>query len=55
MSEWDLMSDNIAILYIIGGSGSGRTNILLNSINEQNDIGIIYLYARDLDEPNIKF
>ena len=39
---------------IIGGSGSGKTNKLLNSINEQNDIDKIYLYARDLEEPKYK-
>ena len=32
-------------------SGSGKTNTLLNLINEQNDIDKIYLYARDLNEP----
>ena len=35
---------------IIGGSGSGKTNTLLNLINEQNDIGNNYLYARDLNK-----
>ena len=33
---------------IIGGSGSGKTNALLNLIN---DIDKIYLYAKDLSEP----
>ena len=35
---------------IIGGSGSGKTNTLLNLINEQNDIEKIYLHTRDLNE-----
>ena len=39
---------------IIGGSGLGKTNILLNLINEQHDIDTIYLYARDLNEPKYK-
>ena len=39
---------------IIGGSGSGKTNALLNLTNEQNDIDKIYLYARDLNEPKYK-
>ena len=39
---------------IIGGSGSGKTNTLLNLINEQHDIGKVYLYARDLYEPKYK-
>ena len=36
---------------IIGGSGSGKTNALINFINEQNDIDKIYLYAKDSGEP----
>ena len=35
----------------MGGSASGKTNTLLNLINEQNDIDKIYLYAKDLSEP----
>ena len=37
-------------ILIIGGSGSGKTNTLLNLINEQRDIDKIYLYAKDLGE-----
>ena len=40
-------------MLIIGGSGSGKTNILLNLIKEHdidNPIGKIYLYAKDLNE-----
>ena len=36
---------------IIDGSGSGKTNSLLNLINEQDKI---YLYAKDLSEPKYK-
>ena len=36
---------------IIGSSGSGKTNALLNLINEQDDIDKIYLYAKDLNKP----
>ena len=32
---------------IIGGSGSRKTNALLNLINSQPDINKIYLYAKD--------
>ena len=39
---------------IIVGSGSGKTNTILNLINEQNDIDEIYLYARDLNKPKYK-
>ena len=40
---------------IIGPSGSGKTNYLLNSIQKDNIIGKIYLYAKDLENPNINF
>ena len=33
---------------IIGGSGSGKTNLLLNLIENQPKIDKIYLYAKDL-------
>ena len=37
---------------IIGPSGSGNTNYLLNSIKKDNKIiDKIYLYAKDLEEP----
>ena len=42
-------------ILIIGGSGSGKTNALLNLINEQDDIDKIYLYAKDLSEPKYEF
>ena len=37
-------------ILIIGGSGSGKTNTLLNLIHEQRDIDEIYLYAKELGE-----
>ena len=36
---------------IIGGSGLGKTNSVLNLIREQDNIDRIYLYAKDLSEP----
>ena len=42
-------------ILITGGSGSGKTNILLNLINNQPDIDKIYLYAKDLCEPKYQF
>ena len=40
---------------IIGGSGSGKTNALLNLINEKDDINKTYLYAKDLSETKHEF
>ena len=34
-------------ILIIGDSGSGKANALLNLINNQLDIGKIYSYAKD--------
>ena len=42
-------------ILIIGDSGSGKTNVLLNSIKEQDDIDETYLYAKDLSEPKYEF
>ena len=42
--------DHPCKILIIGGSGSGKTNALINLINEQNDIDKIYSYAKDLSE-----
>ena len=52
--NWPYIPDHPYNILIIGGSGSGKTNTLLNLINEQNDIDKIYLYARDLNEPKYK-
>ena len=49
--NWPYIPDHPYIILIIGGSGSGKTNTLLNLINEQRDIDKIYLYAKDLSEP----
>ena len=38
-------------ILIIGGSGSGKTNALLNLVNNQPDIVKIYLYAKGPYEP----
>ena len=52
--KWPYIPDHPYRILIIGGSGSGKTNALINLINEQNDIDKIYLYARDLNEPKYK-
>ena len=52
--KWSYKTDHPYKILIIGGSGLGKTNTLLNLINEQNDIDKIYLYARDLNEPKHK-
>ena len=53
--KWPSIPDHLYRILIIGGSRSGKTNTLLNLINEQNDIDKIFLYARDLNEPKLKF
>ena len=52
--KWPYIPDHPYRILIIGGSGSGKTNTLLNLIKEQDYhdvIDKIYLYARDLSEP----
>ena len=53
--KWPYIPDHSYRIFIIGGSGSGKTNTLFNLINEQNDIDKIYLYARDLSEPKYEY
>ena len=36
--KWPYIPDYVYRILIIGGSGSGKTNALLNLINEQDDI-----------------
>ena len=43
------------IILIIGGSGSGNTNLLLNLIENQPDIDKIYLYAKDPYEAKYQY
>ena len=50
-----IIPDRLYRILIIGGSGSGETNALLNLIMEQDDIHKIYLYAKDLSEPKHEF
>ena len=53
--KWPYIPDHPYRIIIIGGSGSGKTNTLLNLINEQKDIDKIYLYAKDLREPKYEY
>ena len=53
--KWPYITDHSYRITIIGGSGSGKTNVLINLMNEQNDIDKIYLYARDLSEPKYEY
>ena len=53
--NWPYIPDHPYRILIIGGSASGKTNALIDLINEQNDIDKIYLYARDLSEPKYQY
>ena len=53
--KWPYIPDHPYRILVIGGSGSGKTNALINLINEQNKIDKIYLYARDLSEPKYEY
>ena len=46
--NWPYIPDHPYRILIIGGSGSGKTNVLLNLIKHQRpDIDKIYLYVKD--------
>ena len=53
--KWPYILDHPYRILIIGGSGSGKTNALLNLINNQPDIDKIYLYAKDPYEAKYQY
>ena len=54
-SKWSYIPDHPYRILVIGGSGSGKTNALLNLINNQPDIDKIYLYAEDPYEKKYQY
>ena len=54
-SKWPYIPDHPYRILIIEGSGSGKTNALLNLINNQLDTDKIYLYANDPYEEKYQF
>ena len=53
--NWPHTPDKPYRILIIGGSGSGKTNVLLNLIENQPDIDKIYLYAKDPYEAKYQY
>ena len=53
--KWPSIPDRPYRILIIGGSGSGKANPLLNLIYNQPDIDKIYLYAKDPYEAKYQF
>ena len=45
--NWPYIPYNIYKVLLIGGSGLGNTNALLNLINKQPEIDEIYMYTKD--------
>ena len=53
--NWPYIPDHPYRILIIGGSGSGKRNALLNLINNQPDIDKIYFYVKDPYEDEYQF
>ena len=53
--KWPYILDHPYQILIIGGSGSEKTNVLLNVINNQPDADKIYLYAKDPYEAKYQY
>ena len=53
--NWPYTPDHPYRILIIGGSGSEKTNVLLNLIENQPDIDKIYLYAKDPYETKCQY
>ena len=45
--NWPDIPDHLCRILIAGGSGSTKTNALLNLINNEQDIDNVYLYAKN--------
>ena len=54
-SKWRYIPDHPYRILIAGGSGSGKTNALLNLINNEPDIDKTYLYAKDPYEAKYQY
>ena len=54
-SKWPYIPDHPYRILIVGGSGSGKTNALLNLKNNQPDIYKIYVYAKDPYEARYQY
>ena len=54
-TKWPYIPDHSHRIFVIGGSGSGKTNALLNLIKNQSDIDKIYLYAKDPYEAKYQY
>ena len=54
-NKWPYIPNHPYRMLIIGSSGSGKRNSLLNLIKEQYNIDKIYLYAKDLSESRYEF
>ena len=54
-SKWPYIPDHPYRILVIGVSGPGKTNVLLNLISNQLDIGKIYLYAKKSKEEKNQF
>ena len=53
--NWPYILGHPYRILIIGGSGTRKTNALLNLINNQPDIDEIYLYAKDPYEDKCQY
>ena len=53
--NWPYIPDHPYRILIVGGSGSGKTNVLLNFIENQPDIDKIYLHAKDPYEAKYQY
>ena len=53
--NWPYTPDGPYRILVIGGWGSGKTNVLLNLIENQPDIDKIYLYAKDPYESKYQY
>ena len=54
-SKWPYIPDHPYMILTVGGSGPGKTNTLLNLINNQPDIDKVYLCVKDPYEAKYQY
>ena len=55
MPNWPQILDDLFKILIIGGSESGKTNVLISLISHQSDVDSFSLYAKDPYETKISY
>ena len=54
-ARWTQIPGHLYRIQTECGSGPGKTNAIIDLINQQSDVHKIFLYAKDLNEPKYRY